>query len=325
MRAEYASRLARAITEAGEKLNGLKTVYFGGGSPALCDLGSVLDALAPRLADDVEFTVELNPLDVTKELLTLLSSSGVNRISMGVQSLDDAILRHMARGYSFTDAERAFYLVKEYFDNAGIDLIVGYPGETAALLPRHARLQKWGLRHCSVYSLIREERTLLDRLCREGKVELPDDDTVMNRLSVVSAFLADIGLTRYEVSNYAVSGFECRHNMAVWRGEDYIGLGEGAHGRVGQLRTRNLMGFDFQNDGEVEEVSEQADRQERRIFALRTQEGLDVSRWDSPQREQVESTLDAFATKGLLRKSGAIYRLTPRGFEVCDSILAEIV
>jgi coproporphyrinogen III oxidase-like Fe-S oxidoreductase len=85
------------------------------------------------------------------------------------------------------------------------------------------------------------------------------------------------------------------------------------------------MGFDFQNDGEVEEVSEQADRQERRIFALRTQEGLDVSRWDSPQRGQVESTLDAFVAKDLLSKSGAIYRLTPRGFEVCDSILAEIV
>ena len=220
----------------------------------------------PLRAPDCEFTVELHPLDVTADLLKTLRSGGVNRISMGVQSLNDDILRHMGRGYTFMEAERAFYLIREYFDNAGIDLIVGYPGETQALTPRHARLAKWGLTHCSVYSLILEENSILAHLLQNSPTPngdspptpqrgqspyppgtvppplgdsppLPDDDTVLNRISIVSRFLQEIGLKRYEISNYARPGFECRHNMAVWSGEDYIGLGEGAHGRIGLSRT----------------------------------------------------------------------------------------
>ena len=139
----------------------MASVYFGGGSPALCDLKPVLEALEPYLDGESEFTVELHPLDVKAETLAMLKDGGVNRISMGVQSLDDGILAEMGRGYSFYEAEKAFALVKEYFDNAGIDLIVGYPGENTALTPRHARLAKWGLTHCSVYSLMVEEKTRL--------------------------------------------------------------------------------------------------------------------------------------------------------------------
>ena len=172
----------------------MASVYFGGGSPALCDLKPVLEALEHYLDGESEFTVELHPLDVKAETLAMLKDGGVNRISMGVQSLDDGILAEMGRGYSFYEAEKAFALVKEYFDNAGIDLIVGYPGENAALTPRHARLAKWGLKHCSVYSLMVEEKTRLWNEVHTGGRAVPDDDTVMNRLRVVAAFLSDIGL-----------------------------------------------------------------------------------------------------------------------------------
>ena len=272
--------------------------------------------LRPRLDSSSEFTVELHPLDVSCELLRRLKNGGVNRISMGVQSLDDGILADMGRGYGFYDAERAFAEIKKCFDNAGIDLIVGYPGETSALTPRHARLAKWGLKHCSVYSLMVEENTRLWKAVREKRVEVPDDETVMDRLRVMAAFLGELSLERYEISNYAVGGSECRHNLAVWRGEDYAGLGEGACGRVGLLRTENY-GFPGER---VEEVSVEQDAKERSMFSLRTREGLNAGKFP-----QWRSALDRFVAEGLLSREEDVYRLTERGMEVCDTILAEIV
>ena len=236
-----------------------------------------------------------------------LKSLGVNRISMGVQSLNDAILADMGRGYTVDEAERAFALVRKHFDNAGIDLIVGYPGEDKSKSGVEVeqwnlkRLESWGLRHCSVYSLQNER----------GLKNVPDDDVVLDRIKAVAAFLKGMGLERYEISNYAVPGFECRHNLAVWRGEDYIGLGDGACGRIGLKRTKF---------GKAETVSVEFDKKERRLFRLRTREGLDSS--NHPEWGQ---TLQEACKNGLLVKTGEIYRLTERGMEVCDSILAELV
>jgi len=303
----------------------LKTLYFGGGSPALCNLSllritlnnltrpySTLSDSNTTLIDpkSLEFTVELHPLDVTKEKLEELKSIGVNRISMGVQSLDDAILRGMGRGYTADDAERAFALVRSNFDNAGIDLIVGYPGESPDIVRQLSRLADWGFRHCSVYSLQNER----------GLANVPDDDTVLDRIREVAAFLKSIGLERYEISNYAVPGYECRHNLAVWRGEDYTGIGEGACGREGLLRTRGLRNGKY----DITSVSPEEDLKERTIFRLRTRDGLDASRFP----EWIPN-LDRFVGEGLLVRipdtPSPIYRLTERGTEVCDTILSDLL
>ena len=263
----------------------LETIYFGGGSPGMCNLVPLLDSLAPYLDSGTEFTVELHPEDVSDSLLRTLKAGGVNRISMGVQSLEDKILSHMNRGYTATEAHHAFDLVKKYFDNAGIDLIIGYPGESlfcgdrpsfrgdrpqfsgdrpsfSGDRPSFCALSSWGLRHCSVYAL---ENT-------RGLKNVPDDDWVMDRLREVAAELEMMGLYRYEISNYAVPGFECRHNLAVWRGEDYLGLGEGARGRIGLKRTVGVR-----SDAKEEAVTPEFDRKERTLFRLRTREGLDAS------------------------------------------------
>ena len=312
----YVRRLAQEIgAECPTPRASLRTVYFGGGSPALCDLRPILDALAvtaPVREDadgTVEFTVELHPLDVTEDLLKTLRDGGVNRISMGVQSLDDAILADMGRGYTVDEAERAFALVRSVFDNAGIDLIVGYPGEDKSKSgveveqwrEKFFALNGWGLKHCSVYSLQNER----------GLKGVPDDDWTLDRLRHSAECLRAMGLERYEISNYAVPGFECRHNLAVWRGEDYIGLGDGACGRIGLKRTKF---------GKEETVSAEFDEKERRLFRLRTKEGLDAS--NHPEWGQ---TLQNACKQGLLTQAGSIFRLTERGTEVCDSILAELV
>lgn len=387
-RSEYASRIAAAIPQALHHFSPgckspqkLSTIYFGGGSPALCNLKPVFSALSPFLGANaqaskpaatapVEFTVEMHPLDVTREKLQELRDGGVNRISMGVQSLDDDVLRHMGRGYTLAVAERAFALVKEYFDNSGIDLIVGYPGDRvfeglteecirktaqggsqfhSSAIQNILRLSNWGLRHCSVYSLILEESSILARMLgkrpaqhcgntsyKQGEtsgkwgetpIKLHSDDEILDKISIISKFLKSIGLQRYEISNYAVPGYECQHNMATWRGEDYIGLGDGAHGRIGLLRTTNWWpepwGETPKKWGEtpgIDEVSEEKDEIERKIFSLRTREGLDAN-----GHPEWISVLDRFASEGLLAKDSLRYRLTERGTEVCDSILAELV
>ena len=304
--------LAREMRRAGGAAARASTVYFGGGTPALCELEPLFAALAPHIDSSTEFTVELHPLDVTPDLTARLADGGVNRVSLGVEALDDAILAAMGRGYTFDAAERAFSIVRGRFENAGIDLISGYPGEPTDLSPRLARLENWGLAHCSAYSLILEPGTLLFRRVERGEVRLPDDDAAMDRLAALAGFLESIGLERYEISNYALPGRECRHNLATWRGEDYIGIGEGAAGRRGLERT---MGGEI-----VERVDPERDAKERALFRLRTREGLDASRFP-----QWRAKLDRFAAEHLLSGEYPVYILTARGMEVCDSILAELV
>ena len=313
-----------------DAISNLSTIYFGGGSPALCDLSPLFDALRTRAAvagrppfldSSCEFTVELHPLDAQPRVLEQLKEGGVNRISLGVQSLDDDVLKAMGRLHTAAEAEAAFRAVRAAgFTNAGIDLIAGWPGTTIeSWRTTLARATALGLDHCSVYTLIREPKTRLDLAVRRGELVLPSDDAALAQIDTARAALAEAGLARYEISNYARPGFECLHNLAVWRGEDYVGLGEGAHGRVGLVRTAS---------GVETTVTPEEDAIERALFSLRTREGLSLARvarlWPilAPRLPAWHETLEFFKRQGLLQDA---YRLTPRGAEVCDSILAELV
>ena len=328
-RRAYCERLAEQIM-ALDATYSLTTIYFGGGSPALCDLSPLFDALRTRAAvagrppyrdSPCEFTVELHPLDAQPLILEQLKAGGVNRISLGVQSLDDDVLKAMGRLHTAAEAEAAFRAVRAAgFMNAGIDLIAGWPGTTMeSWRTTLARATALGLDHCSVYTLIREPKTRLDLAVRRGELVLPSDDAALAQIDTARAALAEAGLIRYEISNYARPGFECRHNLAVWRGEDYIGLGEGSHGRVGLVRTAS---------GVETTVSPEEDAVERALFSLRTREGLSLERvarrWPilAPRLSAWRETLEFFKRQGLLQDA---YRLTPRGAEVCDSIFAELV
>jgi oxygen-independent coproporphyrinogen-3 oxidase len=303
----------------------LESLYFGGGTPALCDLSPLLDALGPHLDGSTETTVELHPEDVTDDRLARFAGQGVNRISLGVQALDDATLAHMRRGYTVADARTAFDAVRRRIPNAGIDLIVGYPRREGEKPAPDVSLAGWGLAHASVYSLIREEKSLLGRwLSRTppsdgaARLEPAGDDETLDALARLAEHLAAIGLERYEISNYARPGMECRHNLAVWRGEDYAGFGDGAFGRVGLSRT------EARGEQIVREtVSPEADEKERTLFRLRTREGLDAR-----AHPEWWPTLARFTGEGLMKRpdpKDPVYVLTARGTEVCDSLLAELV
>ena len=298
----------------------LSTLYFGGGTPAMCDLSPVLEAVArsAKTAQGAfEFTVELNPLDATPDLLQRLKRGGVNRISMGVQSFDDATLRSMGRPHTAEQARNAWKAIRDSgFGNAGIDLICGWPSDRHGDEWRRTLDEALLLApdHCSVYTLILEPGTRLALDVKRGRCVLPPDEDALAELAAAERALSGIGLERYEISNFSKPGMECRHNLAVWRGEDYIGIGDGACSREGNAVSRvifrlRLLKEGFSPSKAAEDFPELASR---------------VGEW--------RETLDRFAEEGLLTATppanadGApTYRLTARGAEVCDTILAELV
>jgi len=324
-RSAYSARIAREIDALDVRPGPPHTVYFGGGSPALCPLAPILKSLRTRglLADDTECTVELHPLDVTHETISDLRSGGVNRVSLGVQTFRDDTLAFLNRRHTAADARAAIALLKSSFPSVGIDLIVGLMSppdlqSMAETLPY--------LSHVSVYTLIREPKTRLNLDIDRGRTSVPGDEETLSEFASVRELLLSAGFRRYEIANFSRPGFECRHNFAVWRGEDYVGLGDGAHGRIGTTRTKGVA-----ESYETETLSPEEDALERAIFSLRTSDGLSLPRvasaWPilAPRMEPWARALDFHASKGLLSKDGSVYRLTPRGAEVCDSILPDLL
>ena len=323
----------------------ISTLYFGGGTPALCDLQPILDFLSPHLTPSTlnprpstEFTVELNPLDVTPELLHQLKAGGVNRLSMGVQSFDDDVLRSMGRPHTAAQAHDAWKMIRDAgFDNAGIDLICGWPGERAVAIAdswKRTLETTMGLApdHCSVYTLILEPKTRLALDVEHGRVQLPSDDIALSELTAAERALAAIGLERYEISSFAEPGKECRHNLATWRGEDYIGIGDGACSREGNAVSRVIFRLRLLKEGfsptkAAEDFPELAPRVSEWCATLDryVAEGLLTSHPLTPSTPQPLNP--STANPPILQSPNhpITYRLTPRGTEVCDTILAELV
>ncbi len=347
VRAEYSRRLAAEVLKRVE--GSVSTLYFGGGTPAMCNLEAVAAAFQEKgFVPDYEFTVELNPADVFEYpgILERLAAAGVNRLSMGFEALDDETLSALARTHSMAMAQEAFRRAQAVFPNCGFDLIAGLPPmgrspqKSADMLSRV--LEELSPDHVSVYSLIREPGTELDKKLAQGLLTVPDDEAAMDEVAALASTLAAFGLKRYEISNYARPLAECCHNLAVWRGEDYLGLGEGAHGREGLVRTvGKRCAPNAERAGEVsagatwtysrQTLSVQADAQERELFSLRTRLGFNpesaVRRHPvlAPQLDAWRRELDFNVREGLLDFSSGTYTLTPRGYEVCDAIIERLI
>ena len=306
---EIAAGIEAFFTSSGGRT--LSTLYFGGGTPAMCDLSGLFDIISrQRKSEDFEFTVELNPLDAKPELLAALKKGGVNRLSMGVQSFDDATLRTMGRPHTADQARNAWRMIRDAgFDNAGIDLICGWPDENGGAW-MHTLETAAALKpdHCSVYTLILEPNTRIAHDVERGLVTLPSDDAALAELAAAECALGSVGLERYEISSFAKPGKECRHNLATWHGEDYTGIGDGACSREGNAVSRVIFRLRLLKEG-FSPTKAVADFPEL-----------------APRVDEWTETLDRFAAEGLLTVSGDnTYHLTRRGTEVCDTILAELV
>jgi oxygen-independent coproporphyrinogen-3 oxidase len=313
------------------------SVFVGGGTPTLVppdDLAEAIGLLGKilPLADDAEVTVEANPETVTVSGMRTLRSVGVNRVSMGAQSFAPHVLRALGRWHEVDRPLRAVEQVREAgIERINVDLIYGTPSETeddwrASL----AAVIAAGAEHVSAYALTVEPNTEYARRIRQGAALAPDDDVQAERMAIGDEVLASAGLERYELSNWARPGRECRHNLVYWQGGDWLGVGAGAHGhwqgrRWWHLRAparyadAALAGESTVGGHEIPTVSER--RTERLLMGLRTVAGVAADR----VRPIDASAVDRLVTAGLLRADAERLRLTPEGFKVANSVTVALL
>jgi oxygen-independent coproporphyrinogen-3 oxidase len=319
-------RAVAALAERGYEL-APRTVFFGGGTPSLLPaalMRRLLEGLRARLGREAvrEWTVECNPSTVSSQKAQVLREGGVNRISLGVQALDEALLDGLGRVHSVAGAIRSYRQLREAgFDNINLDLMFGLPGQTMAQWQATLRQAiALGPEHLSTYCLILEEDTPLWSLWQQGQIQ-PDDDQQRAMYETAIEMLAAAGYRQYEVSNFARRGRHCRHNIAYWEGRDYLGVGPGACSTVGDRRWQNTAELEGWRVAGTERLTPEVRAAERAAFGMRMNAGVPAEvvrgRWD----RQVAELLSA----GLVRWRGKRLQPTRRGMLFADTVAAEFV
>ncbi len=315
---------------------GLASIFFGGGTPSLMEPATVaaLIEAADRhwgLAPEVEITLEANPSSVEAARFADLAAAGVNRVSLGLQSLDDSALRFLGRAHDCEEGLAALETAQACFGRVSFDLIYALPGQSeTAWAAELGRALGFGTGHLSLYQLTIEPGTRFAALAARGELEPRDPDEAAGLYELTQAMTAEAGLPAYEISSHARAGEESRHNLAYWRYRPYLGVGPGAHGRRGGTATQRhrkpenwLAALERNGHGLAEEtllgLEEQAT--EALLMGLRLSEGVEM--------DAVESRLDLAAVErleghGLLERRRGRLIVTPAGRLLLDGILAEI-
>jgi oxygen-independent coproporphyrinogen-3 oxidase len=337
--AEIATTAARTGPRA------VSTIFLGGGTPSLMapqTVGAILDAIGKHwtLAGEVEVTLEANPTSVEATRFAGYRAAGVNRVSLGVQALDDGALKELGRLHSAQEALDAIAVARAHFERYSFDLIYARPRQTAEEWARELEQAiAQAAEHLSLYQLTIEPDTPFAALRAAGKLAIPDDDIGRALYDVTQDICGAAGLPAYEISNHARPGAECRHNLVYWRTHEYAGIGPGAHGRlnVGGKRYATetekrpeswLMRVESLGHGVIVDdkllSSEQAD--EFLLMGLRLAEGIDPQRFEA----LAGRSLDAKRVSILLEE-GAVettpegrLRVTLAGFPVLDAVVADL-
>lgn len=338
----YLSEIDRTAAETGPRA--VQSVFFGGGTPSLMEpalVGAILDRIAARwsMANDVEITLEANPTSVEAERFRGYLDAGVNRLSLGIQALDDTDLRRLGRQHSAAEALAALALARETFPRVSCDLIYARQDQTlAGWQAELAQLLSLGPDHMSLYQLTIEDGTAFGRLFAEGKLRgLPDEDLAAEMYEATGGLCREAGLLAYEVSNYARPGSESRHNLIYWRMGDYAGIGPGAHGRLtlpaGRFATSTLrapeawLAAAARGNGETErELLSDEDRAvEYLMMSLRLAEGSDLSRFAALRgRPLPEDRINTLIQNGFLLRQGDMLTATPAGRLILNRLLLEL-
>lgn len=320
-----------------------QTVFFGGGTPSLmapATVSAILEAIneAWPLTADAEVTLEANPTSVEAERFHGYRAAGVNRVSLGVQALDDADLQGLGRMHSVAEALAAVAIARRAFDRVSFDLIYARPRQTPdAWAAELRRALGEGCEHLSLYQLTIEPGTPFERLYGAGKLILPDDDLSRALWDVTQEVTAQAGLPAYEVSNHARPGAEARHNLVYWRYGTYAGIGAGAHGRLVSGNVRHATFTErspeewlkrVEADGhgifsdETLSAAEQAD--EMLLMGLRLTEGVDLARHARLGGRIDPERLATLQAEGLVAFKDGRLRATAAGFPVLNAVIATL-
>ena len=350
------TRWSDAILKEVDYIAGLQTerakvtsIFFGGGTPSLMSgraVARVLDGIATHwtIADDVEVTLEANPNSVEQERFTDYRAAGVNRVSIGVQSLDESALKSLGRLHGVAEARAAIKLSLRTFPRCSFDLIYARPNQTPEAWKHELRdALAFGTEHLSLYQLTIEPGTAYATLARQGRLVVPDGEAAAGLYDVTEALCAAAGLASYEVSNYANPGAESRHNLVYWRYGDYVGVGPGAHGRLtlgnDKVATRQHRAPEawldlVERDGHATRQRDLVPRAERLsemlMMGLRLKEGVTLARIEGESAQPFAQALDQGRLKrlvdgGFLALSETTLAATRSGRQRLDAVLAALV
>lgn len=323
----------------------LESVFFGGGTPSLMPPALVarLLAEAERLwgfAPGIEITLEGNPSSVEAANYAALASAGVNRVSLGLQALDDATLRFLGRLHDAAEGLAALEVAQRRFARVSFDLIYARPGQTAAQWDAElARALAFGTGHLSLYQLTIEPGTRFETMVRKRQFAPLDEDACADLFALTRERTAAAGLPAYEISNHARPGEESRHNLEYWRYRDYCGIGPGAHGRRGGVATVRhrkpenwLGGIDEHGHGigETRPLPRREQASEAMLMGLRLREGVDITAKAARFGLAEDALIDAakarfYEGQGLVWRHGARLGVTEAGMPLLDGLLAELV
>jgi putative oxygen-independent coproporphyrinogen III oxidase len=323
----------------------VSTIFFGGGTPSLMQpatVGAILDAIAGhwQVAENVEITLEANPTSVEAERFRGYRAAGVNRVSLGVQALDDRVLKELGRLHTADEAIAAVGIARSVFARYSFDLIYARPQQTAAEWGRELKeaLRQAG-EHLSLYQLTIEPETPFAALHAAGKLHVPDDDTARALYDTTQEICAAHGLPAYEISNHARPGAECRHNLVYWRMHDYAGIGPGAHGRLDIDGDRHATATEkrpeswltrVEQDGHGLVTDEVLTREETAdeflLMGLRLAEGIDPQRFAAVAGRELDAArIAALREYGLVETTPAgRLRVSLPGFPVLDAVVADL-
>jgi putative oxygen-independent coproporphyrinogen III oxidase len=323
----------------------VNSIFFGGGTPSLMQpktVETVLNAIAHHwtLADDAEITLEANPTSVEAERFKGYRAAGVNRVSLGVQSLNDAELHRLGRRHTATEALAAVKLAQSVFDRYSFDLIYARPGQTSQMWEQELReALVFAGDHLSMYQLTIEEGTPYEALFRAGKLVMPSEDVARALWDVTQEMCTQAGLPAYEISNHARLGHESRHNMIYWRSHEWAGIGPGAHGRLNLESGRTALSterhpenwatlVETQGHGLImrEEVNATERGDEYLLMGLRLREGINFERFFTLSGRHLDQRRveDLINDRLIERLGNNRLRVTTAGMPVLDAVVADL-
>ncbi|MDR6631909.1 oxygen-independent coproporphyrinogen-3 oxidase [Phyllobacterium sp. 1468] len=341
--AAFAREMATMRTRTGQRT--VSSIFLGGGTPSLMQpetVASILNEISRNwhVPDDIEITLEANPTSVEADRFRGYRAAGVNRVSLGVQALNDPDLRRLGRMHNVEEALAAIKLAREIFPRLSFDLIYARPDQTiAAWRDELAKAISYAADHLSLYQLTIEEGTPFYNLWKAGKLVTPDGDHAAMLYQETQAVTARHGLPAYEISNHAAPGAESQHNLVYWRYGEYVGIGPGAHGRFIENATRAvtiterhpetwMQKVEATGHGVVEEefMTHEQEGDEFLLMGLRLVEGIDLSRYERLTGHGVkESRVISLAEQGLIEYIGnSRIRTTPEGAIVLNAVIADL-
>jgi oxygen-independent coproporphyrinogen-3 oxidase len=323
----------------------VETVFFGGGTPSLMSgsaAGRVLAKIAALwpMAADPEITLEANPASSDAARFADYRAAGINRVSLGVQALNDPDLKALGRLHDVAEARAALALAQKTFNRVSLDLIYARPGQTEAQWRAElAEALALGTEHLSLYQLTIEPQTPYDLQRQRGRLHIPDDDHAVALFEATQQITGSAGLPAYEISNHARSGAQSRHNLIYWRYGDYAGVGPGAHGRL-QLGGRRIATATIRLPERWRAAVERAGHgiaercaigdadaaREHLLMTLRLAEGLDLAAYQARWHWRPPAgKIAPLRAQGLLTQDGDILRATPKGRLLLNAVIAELL